>query len=115
MGSTLQPVPRLWEHRVVTAVRDVLSHVVAAVVLLVTAAVFLGGAYAGLQMIDRLGSIGLGMYAVAMIAWGLLFVPLVTYAIGLRQRGSRRHREALRQRQELEQLRYGLRSPDEPA
>jgi len=91
------------------AVRDVVSHAGAAAVLVVVAVVFLGGAYAGLNMIDRLGSIGLGMYIVAMISWGLLFVPLVVYAVGLRQRGSRRYREELRAKQEREEQRYGLR------
>ena len=93
--------------------RDAFSHAWAAAVLIGVAVVFLAGAYAGTKMIGRLGSLGLAMYAVAIVSYGLLFVPLVTYAIGLRQRGSRRHRESLRRRQESEQLRYGVRGPDE--
>ena len=97
-----------------TVLRDALSRLGAYVVLLAVAVVFLGGAVAGLSMIDRLGSLGLAMYAVAIVSWGLLFVPLVAYALGLRQRSSRRHREDLQARQAVERLRYGLRDTDDP-
>ncbi|WP_205695473.1 hypothetical protein [Conexibacter sp. SYSU D00693] len=102
----------------VRLVRDALAHLGALAVLVVVLVVFLGGAFAGLQMIDRLGSIGLAMYAVALLAWGLLFVPLVAYAHRLRQSGSPRHRKALRERQEHQMLHYGVEARergDDPA
>lgn len=96
--------------------RDTGARVVAVAVLAAVAAVFLTGAWAGTKMIGRLGGLGLGMYVLALVAWGLLFVPLVAYAIGLLQRGSKRYRDALAERQRIEHLRYGLGGvePDEP-
>ena len=88
------------------AARDVLSQAGALIVFVASVAVFLAGAVAGLQMIERLGFIGLGMYLAAIVAWGLLFVPFVVYAIGLHQRGSARHRQQLELRRDVARRLY---------
>jgi len=89
-------------------VHDVLSRVSGTVLLLGGFVMFAAGAVAGMTMIGRLGGAGWLMYAVVIGSYALVFGPVVAYAHGLHQNGSRRHREAVRRRQESQRLKYGL-------
>lgn len=65
-------------------------------------------AVAGLAMISRLGSAGWFMYAFVLGTWGLVFGPVVASAVTMRQNGSKRHRDAKRQRIEEQRRKFGL-------
>ncbi|MTD45887.1 hypothetical protein GKE82_16730 [Conexibacter sp. W3-3-2] len=62
----------------------------------------------GLTMISRLGSAGWFMYAIVIGTWGLVFGPIVASAVTMRQNGSKRHRDAKRQRIEEQRRKFGL-------
>lgn len=65
-------------------------------------------AIAGVAMISRLGSAGWFMYAFVLGTWGLVFGPVVASAVTMRQNGSKRHRDAKRQRIEEQRRKFGL-------
>ncbi len=65
-------------------------------------------AIVGLSMISRLGGAGWFMYAFVLGTWGLVFGPIVASAVTMHQNGSRRHREAKRQRIEEQRRKFGL-------
>jgi hypothetical protein len=69
---------------------------------------FSAGAALGITMVGRLGGAGWVMYAVVIGSYALVFGPMVAYAHGLQQRGSRRHRDEVRRRQEAQRIKYGL-------
>ena len=69
---------------------------------------FVVPAIAGLAMISRLGSAGWFMYAFVLGTWGLVFGPVVASAVTMRQNGSKRHRDAKRQRIEEQRRKFGL-------
>ncbi|WP_372788623.1 hypothetical protein [Paraconexibacter sp.] len=62
----------------------------------------------GLSMISRLGGAGWFMYAFVLGTWALVFGPIVASAVTMHQNGSKRHRDAKRQRIEEQRRKFGL-------
>lgn len=91
---------------------DVLSQTSGAVLLVFSATLFLAGAIGGVALIGRLGGAGWVMYAIVISTWALVFGPLVASAAALRERGSRRAREAKRRRIEEQRAKFGI-EPDD--
>jgi hypothetical protein len=92
--------------------RDMLSQTSGALLLVFSAVLFLAGAVAGLTVISRLGGAGWVMYAVVIGTWALVFGPVVASAATLRERGSKRHREAKRVRIAEQRAWLGINDPD---
>lgn len=69
---------------------------------------FLVPAIAGITMISRLGGAGWFMYVLVLGTWSLVFGPLIASAVTIHQSGSKRHRDAKRQRIEEQRRKFGL-------
>jgi len=69
---------------------------------------FVVPAVLGTTMIGRLGGAGWFMYAFVLGTWGLVFGPIVASAVTMHQNGSKRHRDAKRQRIEEQRRKFGL-------
>jgi hypothetical protein len=95
--------------------RDLVSKLSGAVIIAVAVAMFLGGAFAGLAMIGRLGGAGWIIYFVVISAYALVFGPLLVSGVTLAQRGSRRRRAATAQRVEDQRRKFGLPTTPSPA
>lgn len=76
---------------------------------------FLVPAIAGITMISRLGGAGWFMYALVLGTWGLVFGPVIASAVTIHQNGSKRHRDAKRQRIEEQRRKFGLHSRSQDA
>jgi len=83
---------------------------------------FLVPAIAGITMISRLGGAGWFMYVLVLGTWSLVFGPVIASAVTIHQSGSKRHRDAKRQRIEEQRRKFGLHAryqetpePPEPA
>lgn len=99
------------EHEEGTArrrVADAISQMSSIGLIILCVVGFLVPAIAGITMISRLGGAGWFMYVLVLGTWGLVFGPVIASAVTIHQNGSKRHRDAKRQRIEEQRRKFGL-------
>jgi hypothetical protein len=90
------------------AVGDLISKLSGAAIIVLAVVLFLGGAFAGLSIIGRLGGAGWIIYIVVMTSYALVFGPMIVSGVVLAQRGSSRRRRAMAKRIEEQRRKFGL-------
>lgn len=89
-------------------VADAISQMSSVGLIIMCVIGFLGPAIAGVTMISRLGGAGWFMYVLVLGTWSLVFGPVIASAVTIHQNGSKRHRDAKRQRIEEQRRKFGL-------
>jgi len=85
-----------------------LSKLSGGAIIAVAVALFLGGAFAGLSIVGRLGGAGWIIYVVVMCSYALVFGPLIVSGVVIAQRGSSRRRRALAKQIDEQRRKFGL-------
>lgn len=90
------------------ALGDLISKVSGAAIIALAVLLFLGGAFAGLSIVGRLGGAGWIIYFVVVCSYALIFGPLIVSGVVLAQRGSSRRRRAMAERIDEQRRKFGL-------
>jgi hypothetical protein len=107
-ATTHRVEAKAWYGRSRQVAVDVLANMSSVALFICSAALFLGGAFAGIGLVSRLGGAGWLMYSVVIGTYALVFGPVIASAVTLRQRGSARHRAALAERRREQRIKYQL-------
>jgi hypothetical protein len=89
-------------------VSDAISQMSSIGLIIMCVVGFLVPAIAGITMISRLGGAGWFMYVLVLGTWSLVFGPVIASAVTIHQNGSKRHRDAKRERIEQQRRKFGL-------